>query len=162
MSCPRIPRSAGIAVLAFALFSSCSRSDGDAAAARAAFDSFQAAAIAGDRDALAGVVTRESRPAIEQIDLDALGKRQRLLVEGTKRPTSGRFEFRVRDPRATPPDRSSMFVVVREAGQWRVDLVDTLLANQVVHSGNGTRIVPGGLDRQRIDGIGAVEAGAIR
>jgi|SRR5690606_6434379 len=90
--------------------------------ARTAFDRFQRAALHGDRAALRALTTRESEPAID--GLEPATDRPPLAVESVVPVHPGRCDVVATDPLAE--GSTSRWVVVREAGAWRVDLVTTV------------------------------------
>lgn len=131
--------------------------DREAQAVGATFKAFQQAAIAGDRASVAALLTEESRPAAAQIDLGQVSGPAE--VRAVDRVHSGRYELTLREQGKT---EDSAFVLVREAGSWRIDLVETLLANHAVRPGEGFSLTPTELDQEQIERARAVEASGIR
>lgn len=132
----RPPLVAGL--LALLVLPACA--DPDADAARRAFLDFQSALFAGDVPALRRLVTNESEPAIEHLPLAALAERSALEVSGVERIDGGIQRVFVLDPQR--PHAGGSYVVAREGGRWRVDLLASTLANNAHHAGVGYQIVP--------------------
>lgn len=104
------------------LVAACSGEPTEAAAARALVSEFERALHRGDRATLREVVTTESRPAIDAMALAASADKKPLtFVDATHRVDG--LHVRVLDPNAD--DRPGAFVVVRENGALRLDLVAT-------------------------------------
>jgi len=81
---------------------------------------FEAALLAKDRTALAGLVTAESRAALDSLPLSSLGDKKALeMMDAVERPDG--VHVRVRDP--NDGDRQGALVVVCENGTLRLDLV---------------------------------------
>lgn len=97
--------------------------DPEVQAAADAFRSFQAALQQGDRAACRALLTQDSVTAVEQFPWDRLRQQQQLVLLDATR-ASGCFHLRVRDPNEA--DRESTFVVAREYGHYRVDLLATI------------------------------------
>jgi hypothetical protein len=127
--------------------------------ARAGFARFQDATLAGDRTAMMRSVTQDSRAAIHHVDIASAQQRERLEVLSAEARNAGRVELRVADPNAG--GAQSVFVVLRERGEWRVDILATAAANYTLIEG-GPSFVPNDERAERIDGIDATEASAIR
>jgi hypothetical protein len=90
------------------------------AGARAVFDSYQDALFAGDRDALRRVLSSESREVVDQIPCErARGKQRLRVVDAVFR--SPEVILTVVDP--NQGDRETRFVVVKERGELRLDLL---------------------------------------
>lgn len=98
----------------------CSQDTAPESAATAAFERFQDALFAGDRPALAALLTHESRTTLDQVPMDAGTGKQRLQVIGVK-AFPPEYEIAIRDP--NDGGRTGTFVVVREDGRYVVDLV---------------------------------------
>jgi len=97
--------------------------DTEVQAAAAAFQSFQNALQQGDRERCRALLTQDSVAAVEQFPWESLRQRQQLaVVEATR--AHGGFHLRVRDP--NEGGRESTFVVAREFGSYRVDLLATI------------------------------------
>lgn len=97
------------------------------AAAVGTFARFQDALFAGDRAELRALVTRDSRPAVDALPLDRVAGQQPVRVTGCERIDAALFHVHVADPNAG--GRASRFVVVKENGVLRVDLLDTTAFN---------------------------------
>ncbi|MEZ5967424.1 MAG: hypothetical protein R3F56_26540 [Planctomycetota bacterium] len=80
---------------------------------------FEAAVRAGDRATARRIVTLESRPAVDAMPLVPSGKAPLTVIDAVARPDG--VHVQVRDPNLD--DRAGAFVVVRENGALRVDLV---------------------------------------
>jgi hypothetical protein len=119
---------AALAFLLTALLAACSGEAARHAAAAAAFGAFQDAVFAGDRAALAAALTATSRRVLDDLPLDRVAGKERLTVIGceTAEPV---VLVHARDPERG--GRKATFVVVREAGRMRVDLVATAAWHQV-------------------------------
>jgi hypothetical protein len=121
-------RAFALALVASALLGAAAACGGDAAeaAARAAFARYQDALFAGDRPALRAVLSVESRPVVPHLPLERAGGQQRLEVLRAERHDP-ELHLVVRDPNAGGAERT--FVLVREDGEMRVDLVATTAFN---------------------------------
>ena len=115
------------AVLLAALLPGCADDHARIVEARAAFAAFERALFAGDRDALAATLTATSRRTLAGFPLERVAGKRPLTVVGCERHDPQVF-VHVHDPNE---DRRSTFVVVREAGCMRVDLLATAEWNQV-------------------------------
>jgi hypothetical protein len=104
-----------------------------------AFESFQDALFAGDRDALRPLLSSSSQPVCEQLPLERTKGKQRLVVTGVRaRPPE--YEIVLADPNAQ--DAPATFVVVRENGRFVVDLVrTTAFHHEQRDNPSGTRTV---------------------
>ena len=116
---------------------------------------FQEALFAGDADRCERLVTSQSRPALAAIPWAALRSRKPLVI-GEVEAHDGRFHVQVLDPNAG--DRRGEYLIVREYGQLRVDLVATagLTAEEVPGTGH-EEFVPRELSPRDIDRIRQVE-----
>lgn len=109
-------------------------------AAMATVTAFETALRSGDRGELRRLVTAESRQAIEHLPLEAAASKAALqVVDATVR--DGDVLVRVCDPNAGAAE--SAFVVVKENGELRVDLVATagLTARERALPGPRERVV---------------------
>jgi len=107
-------------ILLCLLLPACSSDAAEIEKARSAFSRFQGAILTGDRDALHKCLTRDSRKLVNTIALDQSSKK--LLVTGgnLQRPN---VILKIVDPNEN--HRASRFVVARENGEYRVDLIAT-------------------------------------
>ncbi len=137
------------------VLSACSRDDGPDEAARA-FSAFQAALQQRDADGCRELLTRESRPVVDELPWDAIGGRAPLEVLGAERARDGAQEYYidVRDPNEA--DAPGRYVVVREYGRLVVDLVASAgLTAHAVEASSGeetftpTTLTPADFDRIR-------------
>lgn len=128
-------------LFAGAVAAGCANEDGRrGSAAMATVTAFESALRGGDRAELRRLVTEESRQAIEHLPLEAAaGKAALRVVDATVR--DGDVLVRVRDPNAGAAE--SAFVVVKENGELRVDLVATagLTARERALPGPRERVV---------------------
>ncbi len=112
------PVAIGLSLLAAA----CSRTPSGTERALTTFAQFQDALFAGDAKSLRGLVTEESAPVVDEMPLDQIGRRQRLLAESAS-DERGSFLVQIRDP--NQGNARGAYVVVRENGRFVVDLVAT-------------------------------------
>ena len=138
--------------------SSCGGPDDEARVHRV-FTSFQDALMRGDAGALRTAVTRGSELAVGQVPLDRARSKRRLEVRQIRRRDSGRFDVEVRDPNADGAEAT--YVVVRDDGRWRVDLVASLAANHATERGFH-HTGPADLTPEQIARIRAREAASVR
>jgi len=126
-----------------------------------AFASYQRSLLTGDRRGLSRILTRDSRPAIDQLPLAELGRKDPLEVVGVE-GEKATWRVRVHDP--NPGGTDGVYLVVRQDGEWRIDLLGSLAQNHaVVHGeGSGMQVVPADVDPREIDGIRAAPAAGIR
>lgn len=126
-----------------------------AATAASVLVEFQDALLAGDADRCGRLVTSQSRPALAAIPWAAMRNRKPLVI-GEVEVHDGRFHVHVQDPNDS--DREGEFLVVREYGQLKVDLVATagLTAEEVPGTGH-EEFVPRELSPRDIDRIRQVE-----
>ena len=124
-------------------------------AIRARVDAFQAALRAADTESLYDLLTRESLPAIEQ--LRPSGNEDRLIVDAVQRRDPGRYDVAVREASGDGAT-AGVFVVVREAGAWRIDLVESAAVTNGTEKGPPS-IEPAGLTPEQIDEIRANHGG---
>lgn len=110
------------------------------AGARQVVQTFERAVRTGDRTTLRGLVTFESRPAVDAMPLEADAGQQPLAVLDAVARADG-VHVLVRDP--NHGDRDGAFVVVRENGALRLDLVASagLTAREVPLAGPRQRTV---------------------
>ena len=92
--------------------------------ARSAFTAWHAAMQRGDRDGVRRLVTLGSREYVESISFDRAQAGARLEIR------DGRLDgntavFRVREAGTRDGPVAGTYVLVREDGDWRVDLVET-------------------------------------
>jgi hypothetical protein len=129
-------------------------SDHGEADARSAFDRFQAALFAGDRSTVIDLLARESRPAALELDFAAIRARKPLTVTDASR-IDGAFHLTVHDP--AEPTRPGCYVVIREGGAWRVDLLASLSATRPLVHGAEPSITarPAELSKREIDKVEA-------
>ncbi len=127
------------------LLSACSREQPEPAGVRPLFATFQQALLDGDREALRPLLTTESRQFLADLPLERSRGKQPLRVTAVHGARS-RYVVEVLDPNRD--DAPGHFIVVREAGELRVDLVATVTGQQqtVRHGPANWQIVPGGLD----------------
>jgi len=127
---------------------------GEQAEAARVLAAFQDALFRGDRGELRRLCTEESRAVVGDLPLDAVAGRQPLKILGV-RGERGEFLVDVEDP--NEGNRRSCFVVVKEWGQLRVDLVATTRFNHVEHVvGDGAPVLePRSLDPGEIERIRA-------
>ncbi len=90
------------------------------------FARYQDALFAGDRAGLRAVLSRESRQLIPHLPMHRTTGKQRLVVVAHER-RDPEILLTVRDPNSGDAERT--FVLVREDGQLRVDLVATTAFN---------------------------------
>lgn len=145
--------SAAVTVLVLALLASCGadRTGATENGVRARFDAFERALRADDLDALLGLVTRESLPALEQVRPGTASARGALVVEAVRQRDPRCWEVDVREASS---GTSGTFALVRENGAWRVDLVESAAVTHGTEAGAPT-IEPAGLTPAQIDGIRA-------
>ncbi len=111
-----------LALVACLLAGCASEASERATAAMATVRAFESALRGGDVGELRRLVTDESRPAIDHLPLDAAAKKAPLqVVSATARGDD--VLVRVSDPNADATE--SAFIVVKENGELRVDLVAT-------------------------------------
>lgn len=122
------------------LLPACSETAAETTAAVRTFEAFQEALFGADRPALRRLVTDSSRPAIDDLPFDDLESKEPLQVLGAERDGAD-FLVRVTDPnRGGEP---GTYVVVRQGGRLRVDLLaTTALHHEEVPYGDGTELVP--------------------
>ncbi len=120
--------------------------------ARASFTRFQQALFGTDRTQLAQVLTRESRQAIEQLDFARLRTKRPLEVTAVRVRGASCF-VEVRDPNRN--HELATFVVVRQSGQWRVDLIASVGMGNTP-GGRETRITPRQFSPQEAGAIDAL------
>ncbi|MFO1053446.1 MAG: hypothetical protein U1F36_14635 [Planctomycetota bacterium] len=126
-------------LLALASLPGCNGGDDGSTEARATFASFQAALRSGDRDALRDLLTRDCGPAIEPL-AEAKGRdASEVMIESAAATGSGTVELHVRDAAGS----AGVFVVVRESGRWRVDLVESAARSNGVLKGAGFEVQRG-------------------
>jgi len=140
------------------LFAGCADDPGPARARRA-FAAFQDALLRGDAAACRELLTRESRPVVEEMPWDAVTARAPLELLGASRtrPNVAEFYVDVRDPNEA--DAAGRYVVVREYGRLVVDLVASagLTARAVEASSSDERFEPAQLTPADFDRIRAYE-----
>ncbi|MGA1608323.1 MAG: hypothetical protein ACO4CT_15160 [Planctomycetota bacterium] len=140
-------RALPVALLAL-LLTSCGSRPGAEDEVRARFGAFELARRADDTEALFDLVTRDSLPALEALQPGAARQRGALLVEGVDVRDASRSEVRAREAGG----EGATFVLVREAGAWRVDLLETVATTHGTVQG-APEITPSGLDPAQIDRI---------
>jgi hypothetical protein len=149
----------GLGASALALMA-CS-GDREVERAAAAFRSFQDALQRGDQEAVRGLITLESAPAIAEIDWSTAKNAPQLTVVGGER---GLGDFRIHvaptaDGQPAASDKTAEFVVVREYGKYVVDLVATAgLHTEVVEAtARRSEFVPQPLSPRDLDRIREIE-----
>ncbi len=128
-------------------FASCG--GGEEARAEAAFRSFWAALKRRDTGGMEPYVTKRSRPYLRFLPAPEGGRDPILL--GIERE-AGRIRLEVRDPGGEGGTGSGAFILRRERGLWKVDLIATAGegAREVPRSGKGVRVVPAALPAWRL------------
>ena len=122
-------------------------------AATAAFERFQDALFAGDRSALRHLLSSASREALSALPLQRVQGQQRLRVVGAER-RDPEVLLAVLDP--NQGDSRHTWVMVREDGRMRVDLIGSTAYNHTVRPGEGgPRFEPRQLDRAELAKIRA-------
>lgn len=118
----------------------CDAAPDDGERARGLVVAFERALHAGDRLALCDLVTFESRPAVDALTARSMAGKHPLRLLDTVERLDG-LHVRVLDP--NHGDRPGAFVVVRENGSLRIDLVATagLDAQERALPGPATRTV---------------------
>ena len=132
-------RTVPLALVTLALIAqSCSRSAAAAEQQQAVevFEAFQGALFGGETATIRRLLTRESRPFAAAIQRQPLVGRQPLKVLGTSK-VRHQLRVHVRDPNDS--GRESFFVLVREDGRIRVDMVATTAYNKEEHRRPGPR-----------------------
>lgn len=125
------------------------------AAAREAFIAFQEAVIARDREALERWTATSSRPALAGLDLNQLAS-HRMEIEECQ-AFDGCWVVTLRDPE--DPAAIPHYVITRERGDYRVDLIATVGLNNAVDTGVGFQATEASVQKR---GFGATEADGIR
>jgi hypothetical protein len=111
----------------------------DTAAACAVVERFERALRQRDRGGLADSITRESREALDALTEKPVGDKLPLQILGAA-PRADGILVRVHDPNGTARDAG--FMVVRENGELRIDLIAS--AGLTITE----RPLPGGAERQ--------------
>ena len=130
-------------------------------AARQAFDAYQDALFSGDRRGLRRVLAASSREVVPHIPFERAQGQQRLTVVGaeTRLP---QVLLSVEDP--NQGGRKSTYVLVKEDGELRLDLLATTAYNHeerpAAHP--GPRFTPGELDPDQIAEIRSRRPGSFR
>lgn len=114
----------------------------------ARFEAFETALRADDTEALFDLVTRDSLPALEAIQPGAARQRGPLVVDSVDVRDPSRSEVCAREAGGD----GATFVLVREAGAWRVDLLESVATTHGTVQGE-PEITPSGLDPAQIDRI---------
>ena len=114
----------------------------------ARFEAFETALRADDVEALFDLVTRDSLPALEAIQPGAARRRGPLRVDSVdlRDPSRGEVQACEED------GDGATFVLVREAGTWRIDLVESVATTHGTVPGEPS-ITPSGLEPAQIDRI---------
>lgn len=126
--------------------------DPDLRAATATLRRFHRALVDRDLAALRDSLARGSRHFARL--LPAPGNRSSRPLEILRaRRENSRFYLEVRDENAGAAVREGTYVVVKESGDWRVDLVETAGHNAREHAlpGSPTRLVPASLNRRQLE-----------
>ena len=118
-------------------------------AARQAFDVYQDALFAGDRHQLRQVLSARSREVVPHIPFERAQSQQRLTVVGAEARLP-QILLSVEDP--NQGGRKCTFVMVREDGELRLDLVATTAFNHEEQpaANPGPQFTPGQLDPAEI------------
>lgn len=116
------------------------------------FAKFQTALFARDRAALKQLICRDARPAIPELCRADLDGRKPLIVTGI---TRNRHEYRVHvtDPNHQGAAKDSFYVLTKEDGHLRVDLLATFAYHRR-SSGRGISklsFVPGRLTPEQVE-----------
>jgi hypothetical protein len=140
------------------LAASCARDEGPEEAMQA-FAAFQHALQQRDVDGCRDLLTRESRPVVDELPWDAIGARAPLEVVGAARTRGNAAEFYVDVLDPNEADAPGRYVVVREYGRMVVDLVASagLTARAVEASSGDEKFEPAPLTPADFDRIRAYE-----
>ncbi|GEM_PF-3024797 len=138
-------------LLPFFLFAGCERENSAAEIASTRLESFQGLLRKKDGLGLMGILTESSRRFVPALLKKTPGEQAPLLLS-VKRNGS-RIEARMRDPNPGAIVPEGTFILVKEDGEWRIDLVATAGANshEVALPGNSTRIVPTRLSKKKLE-----------
>jgi hypothetical protein len=126
----------------------CDAGPGVEAEVRAQFGAFETALRHDDTEALFDLVTRDSLPALEALQPGAARQRGALVVDAVEVRDPARTEVRAREAGGD----AATFVLVREAGAWRVDLIESVATTHGTVPDEPS-ITPSGLDPTQIDRI---------
>jgi len=136
-----------------ATFAAACHGDDSKSQAASTFTAFQAALLRGDAAACRDLLTRESLPAVAELQWQEVQRRKPLVVLEVV-PTSWDFRVHVADP--NDGNRESEIVVVREYGRFVVDLVATAGMHTRIVEATGSRqefeqgeLTPADVDRMR-------------
>lgn len=131
----RPPSTATLLCLSIALLlAACGETRTDPA--RTALDRFAAALSNKDRDALRDCLANDSIAALDQLLQTTRHRSGDLVVEASAAQGKGRVDFAVRDAQG----QRGTFVVVRESGHWRVDLIESAIKSGGVTTGAGFEV----------------------
>lgn len=145
-----------IVLVCSALLQSCGGGS-DAPQARATFEEFQACLRAGDRPRVRSLLTQASREVVPHLPWATLASSKPLTVVSV-RPDGASHLIHVRDP--NEGNRESTYVVSREDGHHRIDLIRTAGFNHrnVALEGPAMRYTQKELEQHEIDEAVAREA----
>lgn len=140
------------------LLAGCARDTGPDEAMQA-FAAFQHALQQRDAGGCRELLTRESRPVVDELPWDAIGARAPLEVVGAARARGNAPEFYVDVLDPNEADAPGRYVVVREHGRLVVDLVASagLTARAVEASSGDEQFEPAQLTPADFDRIRAYE-----
>ncbi len=137
--------------LPFFLLSACEKEPSASEIAKSRLESFQGFLRTKNSMGLMGVLTESSRRFVPALLKKTPGELAPILLSVKKEGI--RIEALMRDPNPGAVVPKGTFVLVKEDGEWRVDLVATAGANshEVALPGNSTRIVPSRLSKKQLD-----------
>jgi hypothetical protein len=97
------------------------------------------------------ILTEASRRFVPALLKKTPGKLPPLLL--SVKQEGSRIEAEMRDPNPGAVVRKGTFILVKEDGEWRIDLLATAGINsrEVALPGNSTRIVPARLSKKKLE-----------
>ena len=129
--------------------------------AQARFERFVEALCEGRRSSLRWLVTEECAPYVQHMGELGRAKGKKPLELLSLELDGSRALARVRDPNPGAAAPEGEFVLVREGGEWKVDLIATAGrgARQQELPGSGFRVTQTGLsEKERFEAARAMEA----
>ncbi len=138
-------------LLPFFLISACDQGPSASEIAKARLESFQDFLRTKNAIGLMGVLTESSRRFVPALLKKTPGKLAPVLLSTKQDGT--RIEALMKDPNPGAIVSKGTYVLAKEDGEWRIDLVATAGANshEVALPGNSTRIVPTRLSKKKFE-----------
>lgn len=131
-------------LLSLCLWTSCGRQGpGPKEQAIGKLQAFKVCVAKGDRAGMVPLLSLQSRNVVEALPRKGRADQPFEILDSWARSPS-EVHVKVRDPDASAQNRVGTYVVVREGGMWRIDLVATagLNSQEVKLAGPSHRLVP--------------------